>query len=150
MLIAQSGQFLFGDEANLTPQLPGFVTLNLSTSYQLTPHVQFFASVENVTDAKYYTYRHVLADHVGVSCAGAECDQSACLQPGGADRRLWWGAHHVLISSRLAHTVDRPASIAQSRMRRKGRLRYAGCIERASSACHTHRPDFGGKYQEDR
>ncbi len=56
VLIAQSGQYLFGDEANLTPQLPGFVTLNLSTSYQLTPHIQFFASVENVTDTKYYTY----------------------------------------------------------------------------------------------
>ena len=56
VLIAQSGQFLFGDEANLTPQLPGFFTLNLSTSYQLTPHVQLFASVENVTDEKYYTF----------------------------------------------------------------------------------------------
>ncbi len=54
--IAQSGAFLFGDEANLTPRLPGFVTLNLSSSYQLTPRIQFFASVENVTDAKYYTY----------------------------------------------------------------------------------------------
>jgi iron complex outermembrane receptor protein len=56
VLIAQSGQFLFGDEANLTPQLPAFVTLNLSTSYQLTPHIQLFASVNNVTDQKYYTY----------------------------------------------------------------------------------------------
>jgi iron complex outermembrane recepter protein len=56
VLIAQSGQFLFGDEANLTPQLPGFVTLNLSTSYQLTPHIQLFGSVENVTDAKYDTF----------------------------------------------------------------------------------------------
>jgi outer membrane receptor protein involved in Fe transport len=55
-LIAQSGAYLFGDEANLTPRLPGFVTLNLSTSYQLTPRIQVFASVENVTDAKYYTY----------------------------------------------------------------------------------------------
>ncbi len=54
--IAQSGQYLFGDQANLTPQLPGFVTLNLSTSYQLTPHIQLFASIENVTDEKYYTY----------------------------------------------------------------------------------------------
>jgi outer membrane receptor protein involved in Fe transport len=54
--IAQSGQYLFGDEANLTAQLPGFVTLNLSTSYQLTPDIQLFGSVENVTDAKYYTY----------------------------------------------------------------------------------------------
>jgi iron complex outermembrane receptor protein len=56
VLIAQSGQFLFGDEANLTPQLPAFFTLNLSTSYQLTPHIQLFASVENVTDEKYYTF----------------------------------------------------------------------------------------------
>jgi iron complex outermembrane receptor protein len=56
VLIAQSGQFLFGDEANLTPQLPAFVTLNLSTSYQLTPHIQLFAAVDNVTDEKYYTF----------------------------------------------------------------------------------------------
>jgi iron complex outermembrane receptor protein len=55
-LIAQSGQYLVGDEANLTPRLPGFATLNLSTSYQLTPQIRFFASVENVTDAKYYTF----------------------------------------------------------------------------------------------
>ena len=54
--IAQSGQFLVGDEANLTPQLPAFFTLNLSTSYQVTPHVQLFASVENVTNEKYYTF----------------------------------------------------------------------------------------------
>jgi outer membrane receptor protein involved in Fe transport len=56
VLLAQSGQYLFGDSSNLTPQLPGFVTLNISTSYRLTPHVTLFASVENVTDAKYYTY----------------------------------------------------------------------------------------------
>jgi iron complex outermembrane recepter protein len=55
-LIAQSGQYLFGDAANLTAPLPGFVTLNLSTSYQVTPHIQFFGSVENLTDAKYFTY----------------------------------------------------------------------------------------------
>ena len=54
--IAQSGQYLFGDESNSTPRLPGFVTLNLSTSYQLTPHVQVFAYAENVTDSKHYTY----------------------------------------------------------------------------------------------
>jgi outer membrane receptor protein involved in Fe transport len=54
--VAQSGAYLFGDEANLNPRLPGFVTLNLSTSYQVTPHIQLFGSVENVTDQKYYTY----------------------------------------------------------------------------------------------
>jgi iron complex outermembrane receptor protein len=56
VLIAQSSQYLVGDEANLTPQLPAFFTLNLSSSYQLTPHVQLFASVENVTNEKYYTF----------------------------------------------------------------------------------------------
>ena len=55
-LIAQSGQYLVGDEANLTPRLPAFATLNLSTSYQLTPQIRFFASVENVTNEKYYTF----------------------------------------------------------------------------------------------
>jgi iron complex outermembrane receptor protein len=54
--IWQSSQILFGDEANLTPPLPGFVTLNLHGSYQLTPHVQLFTNIQNVNDAKYYTY----------------------------------------------------------------------------------------------
>ena len=54
--IAQSGQYLFGDNSNATPLLPGFVTLNVSTSYQVTPHIQLFAYAENATDAKYYTY----------------------------------------------------------------------------------------------
>ncbi len=54
--IAQSSQYLFGDQANLTAPLPGFVTLNLSTAYQLTPNVQLFASAENVTGARYYTF----------------------------------------------------------------------------------------------
>ena len=52
----QSGTYLFGDEANLTPKLPGYFVLNLNTSYQLTDHVQLFASIENVTDQKYYVY----------------------------------------------------------------------------------------------
>lgn len=52
----QSGQYLFGDQANLTPRLPGFVTLNLNSQYQLTPNIQLFGLVENATNAKYYTY----------------------------------------------------------------------------------------------
>ena len=54
--IAASGAYLFGDEANLTPPLPGYVTLNLSTTYQVTDHIQLFAWVQNITDARYYTY----------------------------------------------------------------------------------------------
>jgi outer membrane receptor protein involved in Fe transport len=53
---AQTSTFLYGDEANLTPPLPGYVTADINTSVQVTPHLQFFASVENVTDTKYYQY----------------------------------------------------------------------------------------------
>ncbi len=52
----QSGQYLFGDEANLTPRLPGFFVLDLHTSYDITPHVQVFANAQNVLGRRYYTY----------------------------------------------------------------------------------------------
>ena len=48
--------FLFGDEANLTAQLPGYFTVNLNTSYQLTKNVQLFAWAQNITNARYYTF----------------------------------------------------------------------------------------------
>ncbi len=54
--VLQSGQYLFGDEANLTPKLPGYFTMNLHTAYQLTPHIQIFASVQNALDRRYYVY----------------------------------------------------------------------------------------------
>ena len=52
--MAQSGTYLFGDDANL--KLPAYVMLNLNTSWQLAPHIQLFGLVENVTDQRYYTY----------------------------------------------------------------------------------------------
>ncbi len=54
--VAASGQYLFGDEANLQKKLPGYFVLNLNTSYQVTPNVQLFGLVENVLNATYYTY----------------------------------------------------------------------------------------------
>jgi iron complex outermembrane receptor protein len=54
--VAASSSRLFGDEANLTPPLPGYFTVNLSTSYQLTEHVQLFAWAQNITNARYYTF----------------------------------------------------------------------------------------------
>jgi len=52
----QSGQYLFGDEANLTPRLPGFFVMNAHTTYDITPHIQLFASAQNLLDRRYYTY----------------------------------------------------------------------------------------------
>ena len=54
--IGVSSAYLFGDEANLTPPLPGYFTIDLNTSYQLTDHVQLFAWGQNITNARYYTY----------------------------------------------------------------------------------------------
>ena len=51
-LIVASGTFLFGDEANLTPKLPPYFTMNLNTSYQLIDNVQLFAWAQNVTTSK--------------------------------------------------------------------------------------------------
>jgi len=54
--VAASGAYLFGDEANLTPKLPGYYTLNFSTHYQLDKSTQLFAWVNNLTNQKYYTF----------------------------------------------------------------------------------------------
>ena len=54
--ILQAGQYLFGDEANLTPKLPGFFTLELHTAYRLTSRVEVFGTIENLTDAGYSTF----------------------------------------------------------------------------------------------
>jgi iron complex outermembrane receptor protein len=53
--IAASGQYLFGDQANLTPKPPAYFVLNLHTSYQLTNNLQIFGLIENAFNAKYYT-----------------------------------------------------------------------------------------------
>ncbi len=54
--VLQSGQYLFGDEANLTPRLPGYVTLNLHTAYQVTPSLQLFGNIQNAANARYYSF----------------------------------------------------------------------------------------------
>ncbi|MGH7055544.1 MAG: TonB-dependent receptor [Stellaceae bacterium] len=53
--IAATGQFLFGDEANLAPPTPTYFVVNLHTSYQITKHLQMFGLLENAFDVTYYT-----------------------------------------------------------------------------------------------
>lgn len=52
----QSGQYLFGDEANLLPTTGAYFVTNLNTSYQLTKHIKLFAMLDNAFNADYYTY----------------------------------------------------------------------------------------------
>lgn len=54
--IAVSGSYLFGDEANLTPRMPGYYTLGASTTYRFAKNAEIFAWVDNLTGQKYYTF----------------------------------------------------------------------------------------------
>ncbi len=54
--ILESNQYRFGDEANLTKPVGGYVIVNLDGSYRLTDHVTLFALVNNVTNRTYDTY----------------------------------------------------------------------------------------------
>ena len=54
--VATSGQYLFGDAANLTATLPAYFRLDLNASYQVTSNIQFFVLVQNALDSRYYTY----------------------------------------------------------------------------------------------
>jgi outer membrane receptor protein involved in Fe transport len=53
---AVSGQYLFGDEANLTPKVPGYVVLNAHASYKLFDHVEIYGTVQNLLDKHYATF----------------------------------------------------------------------------------------------
>jgi iron complex outermembrane recepter protein len=54
--IVSSGQYLFGDEANLTPQTGGYVVLNVNTKYRIAPNIEIFGLVQNVLNARYETF----------------------------------------------------------------------------------------------
>ena len=55
-LRAQSDQYLVGDESNQEPKLPGFVSIDLHSSYKIGRHLELFAQIENLLDRRYYTY----------------------------------------------------------------------------------------------
>ncbi|MBV8130881.1 MAG: TonB-dependent receptor [Alphaproteobacteria bacterium] len=54
--VAASGQFLVGDEANLTAKTPAYFVLNFHTSYQITRNLQLFGLIENAFNTTYYTF----------------------------------------------------------------------------------------------
>jgi iron complex outermembrane recepter protein len=55
-LNAASGQFLRGDEGNLTPQIPGYAVLNLRAAYTLNEHFTAYVLISNVFDHDYETF----------------------------------------------------------------------------------------------
>lgn len=55
-VIARSGQRLVGDEAELTPPVPGYAIVNLRGSVELKPGVSLFGEIRNVFDRGYATF----------------------------------------------------------------------------------------------
>lgn len=55
-LIARTGQYLAGDEANLTPRTPGYLIANARAGLDLLPGVTLFVEVRNLFDRRYATF----------------------------------------------------------------------------------------------
>lgn len=52
-LLAVSSQYFFQDDANLNDPLGGYWTVDLHTSYDITPRIQIFGLINNVFDEDY-------------------------------------------------------------------------------------------------
>jgi iron complex outermembrane receptor protein len=55
-LVYRSSQYYFGDEINMLPQIAGYATVNLRTSYQINKNVQIFGLINNALDYRGATY----------------------------------------------------------------------------------------------
>lgn len=55
-LIARAGQYLVGDEANLTPRLPGYLIANIRAGIDIVPGVTLFGEVRNIFNRAYATF----------------------------------------------------------------------------------------------
>ena len=84
-VVADSSQYLRGDEANLLAPLPGFVVVGARVGYQIAEPVAVVLLVNNLFDAHYSTFG-VLGDATDV--LGASYDSPRFLGP-GAPRAAW-------------------------------------------------------------
>jgi iron complex outermembrane recepter protein len=87
-VIANSSQYLRGDEANLLAPLAGYVVVNARVAYQIIKPLSVFALVDNVFDTQYSSFG-VLGDATDV--LGPTYDSPRFVGP-GAPRAGWIGA----------------------------------------------------------
>jgi outer membrane receptor protein involved in Fe transport len=86
-LIANSSQYLRGDEANLLPALDGFSVVNLVADYQISRRISVTGRVANVFDSDHSTFGLLgEADEV----LGDDFDDPRFVGP-GAPRSAWIG-----------------------------------------------------------
>ena len=87
-VIGNSGQYYRGDEANLLPQIPGYVLLNLRADYIFARWISGFVKVDNVFNADYASFG-VLGDATSVFPAYTD----PRFQGPGEPRALWAGVN---------------------------------------------------------
>ncbi|PPD45868.1 MAG: TonB-dependent receptor [Methylocystis sp.] len=51
-ILYSAGSFIRGDEINIGGRLPSYAVLNLRSSYQITPNIQVYGLLENVTNTR--------------------------------------------------------------------------------------------------
>jgi iron complex outermembrane recepter protein len=64
-----SSFYYVGDESNQLAPIPGYTTVNLHTTYKPLPHVEVFASINNLFNRKYATWG-ILSDPTGIGAPG--------------------------------------------------------------------------------
>jgi iron complex outermembrane receptor protein len=84
--LGNGGQTYRGDEANLLPQIPGYLIINLRADYSFTHRISTFVRVDNVFDAGYSTFG-VLGDAAAVIPSFSD----PRFQGPGAPRAAWVG-----------------------------------------------------------
>jgi iron complex outermembrane receptor protein len=61
--------YYVGDEANLLEPLPGYTVVNLYSRFRPLPHVEIFASINNLLDRRFATWG-ILSDPTGIGAPG--------------------------------------------------------------------------------
>ncbi len=74
-----------GDESNQLAPIPGYTVVNLHSTYKPQPHLEVFASINNLFDRKYAT-RGILSDPTGVDAPGIP--PGAVTNGAGVDNRF--------------------------------------------------------------
>ena len=71
-MLAVSSQYFYQDDSNLNPQLGGYWTVDLHTSYDITPRIQIFGLVNNIFDREYGVFGTFFNLDAGNSAAAAD------------------------------------------------------------------------------
>ena len=64
-----SSVYYVGDDSNLLAPIPGFALVRLHSTYRATPHLEVFASIDNLLNRRYATWG-ILSDPTGVGAPG--------------------------------------------------------------------------------